>query len=250
MLIKKANALAIMCLVLAACSNDNSGVAESKSWSLLQTISFTADSASITIGNSRTIAASTGEGSGTITYTSSDTSIASVSAEALVSANALGNVIITATKAADSIYSEASATISITVDPLKEQTISFPNPSFSMEIDTAQTVVASGGDGTGVISYTSSDENVLTVSPEGLVTAIALGSAQINAVMAADSEYQEASASATVTVVEGSVALDPPVITLRSSGNSRAIIAWSAIGNAAGYNLYIDGRGCRHLVLL
>ena len=239
MLIKKANALAIMCLFLAACSSDNSGVDETKSWSLLQTISFTADSASIIIGNSRTIAASNGEGSGTITYTSSDTSIASVSAEALVSANALGNVIITATKAADSIYSEASATISITVDPLKEQTISFPNPSFSMEIDTAQTVVASGGDGTGVISYTSSDENVLTVSPEGLVTAIALGSAQINAVMAADSEYQEASASATVTVVEGSVALDPPVITLRSSGNSRAIIAWSAIGNAAGYNLYI-----------
>ena len=239
MLIKKANALAIMCLFLAACSNDNSGVVETKNWSILQTISFTADSASITIGNSRTIAASIGEGSGTITYTSSDTSIASVSAEALVSANALGNVIITATKAADSIYSEASATISITVDPLKEQTISFPNPSFSMEIGTAQSVVASGGDGTGVISYTSSDENVLTVSSAGLVTAIALGSAQITAVMAADSEYQEASASATVTVVEGSVALDPPVITLRSSGNARAMIAWSGVGSASGYSLYI-----------
>ena len=239
MLIKKANALAIMCLFLAACSSDNSGVDETKSWSLLQTISFTADSASIIIGNSRTIAASNGEGSGTITYSSSDTSIASVSAEALVSANAIGSVIITATKAADSIYSEASATISITVDPLKEQTISFPNSTFSMEIDTAQTVVASGGDGTGVISYTSSDESVLTVSSEGLVTAIALGSAQITAVMAADSEYQEASASATVTIVAVPVALDPPVITLRSSGNSRAMIAWSAIGNATGYNLYI-----------
>ena len=239
MLIKKANALAIMCLFLAACSSDNSGVDETKSWSLLQTISFTADSASIIIGNSRTIAASNGEGSGTITYSSSDTSIASVSAEALVSANAIGSVIITATKAADSIYSEASATISITVDPLKEQTISFPNSTFSMEIDTAQTVVASGGDGTGVISYTSSDESVLTVSSEGLVTAIALGSAQITAVMAADSEYQEASASATVNIVPGAVALDSPVITLRSSGNSRAMIAWSAIGNATGYNLYI-----------
>jgi hypothetical protein len=239
MLIKKANALAIMCLFLAACSSDNSGVDETKSWSLLQTISFTADSASIIIGNSRTIAASNGEGSGTITYSSSDTSIASVSAEALVSANAIGSVIITATKAADSIYSEASATISITVDPLKEQTISFPNSTFSMEIDTAQTVVASGGDGTGVISYTSSDESVLTVSSEGLVTAIALGSAQITAVMAADSEYQEASASATVNIVPGAVALDSPVITLRSSGNSRALIAWSAIGNATGYNLYI-----------
>lgn len=239
MLIKKANALAIMCLFLAACSNDDSGVVETKSWSVLQTISFTADSASITIGNSRTIAASNGEGSGTITYTSSDTSIASVSAEALVSANAVGSVIITATKAADSIYSEASATISITVDPLKEQTISFPNPSFSMEIGTAQTVVASGGDGTGVISYTSSDENVLTVSSAGLVTAIALGSAQITAVMAADNEYQEATASTTVTVVVGAVTLDPPAITLRSSGNARAMIAWSGVGSATGYNLYI-----------
>jgi len=241
MLIKKVSVLVTMCIFLAACGggNGSSGAGEIKNWSLLQAISFTADSANIIIGNSRTIAASNGEGTGTITYTSSDTSIASVSAEALVSANAIGTVTITATKAADSIYSEASATISITVDPLKEQTISFPNPSFSMEIGTAQTVVASGGDGTGVISYTSSDGNVLTVSSEGLVTAIALGSAQITAVMAADSEYQEASASATVTVVEGSVALDPPVITLRSSGNSRAIIAWSAVGNAAGYNLYI-----------
>ena len=239
MLVKQVSVLVIMCVFLSACGSGSSGLTEIKGWSHLQTISFTADSVNITIGNSQTIAASNGEGSGTITYTSSDTSIASVSLEALVSANAVGTVTITATKAADSIYSEASATISVTVDPLKEQTISFPNPAISMEIGTSQTVVASGGDGTGVISYTSSDENVLTVSSEGLLTAITLGSAQVTAVMAADNEYQEAKASTTVTVVVGAVTLDPPAITLRSSGNARAMIAWSGVGSASGYSLYI-----------
>ena len=105
MLVKQVSVLVIMCVFLSACGSGSSGLTEIKGWSHLQTISFTADSANITIGSSRTIAASNGEGSGTITYTSSDTSIASVSLEALVSANAVGTVTITATKAADSIYS-------------------------------------------------------------------------------------------------------------------------------------------------
>ena len=91
MLIKKVSVLVTMCIFLAACGggNGSSGAGEIKNWSLLQAISFTADSANIIIGNSRTIAASNGEGTGTITYTSSDTSIASVSAEALAKRNKL-----------------------------------------------------------------------------------------------------------------------------------------------------------------
>jgi hypothetical protein len=241
MLIEKVSALVIMCLLLAACGSGSgsSGAGETKSWSHLQAISFAADSTTIIIGNSRTIVASTGEGSGAITYTSSDSSIASVSASGLITANALGSATITATKAADSTYSEASATTSITVDPLNEQTISFANPSFSIELDTAQTVSASGVEGTGAISYTSSDENVVTVSSDGLVTAIAVGSAEITVFIAADSEYLEATASITVTVEAMPIALDAPVISVRSSGNARAMIAWGAIGNAAGYNLYV-----------
>ena len=72
MLIEKVSALVIMCLLLAACGSGSgsSGAGETKSWSHLQAISFAADSTNIIIGNSRTIVASTGEGSGAITYTS------------------------------------------------------------------------------------------------------------------------------------------------------------------------------------
>lgn len=238
MLLKKISILASMCLLLAACGGSDSGPAEKTGWSHLQSISFSADSFNVIVGNTVTTEATGGEGSGAITYSSSDGTIASVSANGLVTANAIGSVTITATKASDATYSAATASATVSVDPLQEQTISFSGATVVLVVDTSQTLTASGGEGTGATTYASSDETIVTISADGVATAIAIGSADITASKAADNEYLAAAATIAVSVESAPVVLDPASISMAFSGNSRAIIAWDAVENATGYNIY------------
>ena len=248
MLVQKISILASICLLLAACGGSDVGPAEKTGWSHLQSISFSADSFNVIVGNTVTTEATGGEGSGAITYSSSDDAIASISSGGLVAANDVGSVTITATKAADAIYSEATATAMVTVDPLQEQTISFNGATVVMVVNTSQTLTASGGDGTGAITYASSDEAIVTISADGVATAIAIGSADITASKAADSEYLAATATIAVTVEALPVVLDPASISMTFSGNSRAIIAWDAIENATGYNIYSAKESIENIV--
>ena len=238
MFLKKISILVSMCFLLAACGGSNSGPAEKTGWSHLQSISFSAESFNVIVGNTVAAEAAGGEGSGAVTYSSSDDAIASISASGLVTANDLGSVTITATKAADATYAEATATSNVTVDPLQEQTISFGGASVVMVVDTSQTLTASGGAGIGAITYASSDETIVTISSDGVAAAIAVGSADITASKAADSEYLAATATIAVTVEAVPVVLDPATISTTFSGNSKAIIAWDAVENATSYNIY------------
>ena len=238
MLLNKINILAIVCLLLAGCGGSDSGPAKTEGWSHLQSISLSAGDAVVVIGNTLPTDLSGGEGSGAVTYTSSDTSIAEVSSTGVVTGKQLGSVTITATKAADGSYAEATASVTITVDPLQDQTIAFASATNSLAIGTDFLLTATGGEGSGAITYTSSDEAVATVSAEGLVTAIALGSTEITAVKAADTEYLEATATTTVTVEAEPIVLDPTTITGVPSGKGRATVSWDAVEGASTYNLY------------
>lgn len=238
MFLKKISILVSMCFLLAACGGSNSGPVEKTGWSHLQSISFSADSFNVIVGNTVVAEAAGGEGSGAITYSSSDDAIASVSAGGMVTAHEIGSITITATKAADATYSEATASSNVTVNPLQEQTIIFGGASVAMVIDSSQTLTASGGAGTGAITYASSDETIVTISADGVAAAIAVGSADITASKAADNEYLAATATIAVTVDAAPIVLDPTSITMAFSGNSRAIIAWDAVENATGYNIY------------
>lgn len=230
--------LTSFCLLLVACGDNDSAPAEAETWSHLQSINFVSESYEIVIGNMQEVTATDGLGSGVITYSSSDESIATVSGAGSISAHALGSVTMTATKAADSKYAEATATTTITVIPPKTQVISFVSTAVSITLNTTKMLAATGGAGTGVITYTSSDANILTISPAGLVEALAVGTAIITATKPADSDYLEATATAEITVEAEPVPLLPPVISMASSGNARATISWNASGDEASFSLY------------
>ncbi len=138
------------------------------------------------------------EGTGNVTYSSSNTSVAVVdTSSGLVQIVNFGAAVITATVAADSQYAGASANYSIIVGGAS-QSISFSNPGpVTLELDASSFVnVAAGGDGTGAITYSSSNESVATVnSTTGAVNVIATGTTTIRADKAADSLYDSASAS-------------------------------------------------------
>ncbi len=238
MQLKNITYIAILCFYLAGCGGGNSGPPETSDWSHLQSISFANNEYEVIIGNSKSIVVGGGEGTGAVTYSSSDTNILTVTNDGLVSAITLGNATVTATKEADSIYSSASASASVEVTPKKEQTIAFDIPKFTLVIGDVESIVASGGEGTGAITYSSSDEAIISITSDGVATANVIGSAVITAVKAADDMYEEATATITVDVVADAVELAAPEISSLSTGNSRTQISWSGVQNATSYNLY------------
>jgi uncharacterized protein YjdB len=112
-----------------------------------------------------------------VTYSSSLTAVATVSATGLVNAIARGSTVITVTSEG------VTTTLTITVPPVAVVNVS-ATTSVLQPAGTAQATAAlldgSGAPTTNrVLSWTSSNPAVATVSPSGLVTAVAKGTANI-----------------------------------------------------------------------
>ena len=91
-----------------------------------------------------------------------------------------------------------------------QEALVFAESSVELVIGGTHTNTISGGSGSGALSYSSDDTSIATVDSTGKVTAVALGDTTISATKAADSSYNSASASYSVSVkqsveVSGSV---------------------------------------------
>jgi Big-like domain-containing protein len=184
-----------------------------------------------------TNAASGGAGTGTITYSSSNTGVATVSAAGVATFVAAGSTTITANKAADANYLAASANyqLEITVPPAPQaQTIAFATPGAVTRplADGSYSNAASGGPGTGAITYQSSNTAVATVNATGVVTFVAAGATTITANKAADALYLAATASYALTITAPVVA-QPQTIAFATAGPVTRPIADGSYTNAA-----------------
>lgn len=115
---------------------------------------------------------------GSVTWISSDPDVATVSQSGLVTAVAPGEVIIAA------IFEEAEATFAITVRQIIEETLTISQTKAEINVNESLSLsaVANPVDASyQVITWTSSNTSVATVSSSGLVTAVALGEAIIAA---------------------------------------------------------------------
>jgi uncharacterized protein YjdB len=168
-----------------------------------QTISFAqAGPLTLPIGATVTNLASGGGGTGAITYQSSDTSVLTVNATSgLATGMSVGSATVTATKAADTGFTQARATYTVNVT-LAQQAIAFAQAGpLTLPIGATVTNTASGGGGTGAITYQSSNTSVLTIDPtSGLATGMTVGSATVTATKAADASFSQAQATYTVNV--------------------------------------------------
>ena len=149
-----------------------------------QTIAFaTAGPVTGAVGTTVTNVASGGAGTGTITYATSSASVATVAASGVATLVGTGTATITATKAASAGFNSATATYQLQATP-GTQTIAFAvaGPRNVVLASTSDNA-ASGGAGTGAITYESSNTTAVTVNPTtGAATASGLGSATITAV--------------------------------------------------------------------
>lgn len=158
-----------------------------------------------------TVTPTGGKGNGAVTFDSSDTSVATIDTTGLVTIVASGFTTITATKAADGNVTEQTASFILTVNDPSKQTQDALNAGSDVakEVGDAKfTQTATGGSGTGAITYSSSTEAVATVNATtGEVTIVATeaGTTTITATKAGDDTYNPISDSYTVTVTAATV---------------------------------------------
>ena len=162
-----------------------------------------------------------------VTWQSSDESVATVGAQGLVTAVANGTAVITARSG------NASAAANVTVAQTASSVAIEPDMVSLMSIGETVQLTATVRDGNGqpvagaAVTWQSSDESVATVGAQGLVTAVANGSAVITA------RSGNASAAANVTVAQtaGSVAIEPAMVSLMSIGETVQLTATVRDGN-------------------
>lgn len=198
----------ILSLATAACGGGGGGGSQNPPPPppppVTQTISFAQQGPlTVTVGATVTNLASGGGGTGAITYQSSNPSVLTVNAASgLATCIAVGSATVTATKAADASFSQAQATYTVNVT-LAQQLIGFEQqgPLTLMVGATLTNTANGGGDGTGAITYQSTDTTVLTVNATtGVVTGVAIGTAGVTATKAADASFAQAQAAYVVHV--------------------------------------------------
>jgi uncharacterized protein YjdB len=130
----------------------------------------------------------------TVTYTSSDPSIATVEGTGLVTAVAQGTAQI------DVASEGVKGSVAVTVNPVPIATIAVVPNEFTLRVTQTTTLTAEARDAQGqpltnrTFSWSSSAPSVATVDQSGVVTAVAVGTATINAT----SEGRTGSATITV----------------------------------------------------
>lgn len=135
---------------------------------------------------------------GTISYSSGNTSVATISGNTVTITGA-GTTVITATLAADSTYLGATATATLTVNPIAPTIASMSN-IIKTPTDLPFTVFNPASNSTGTFSYTSSDPSVASISGN-IISIHSTGLTTITATQAANGNYTSGTQTFTVNVV-------------------------------------------------
>lgn len=140
----------------------------------------------------------------TVTWSSTDTSIAEVNeTTGEITLVAPGDVHITATYDGDETYAPSFDTYELNVEDSRAEitpSLTYDNTTLILGQTTTATPTLTGNTGNGDVTYSSDDTSVATVDADGVVTAVAVGTAHITANIAATSDYRAGSAQATITV--------------------------------------------------
>ena len=145
-----------------------------------------------------------GTGTGAISYHSDNISVATVDNKGEITIKGGGTAIITATKKGNANYKDITTSYTLTVNRAEQPALSFSKNSITIVYVAGGTTsnVATGGTGTGAISYHSDTTKVVTVDSSGVVTMINVGTATITATKAADTNYNSTAKSYVITITK------------------------------------------------
>ncbi|HVX40679.1 MAG TPA: Ig-like domain-containing protein [Gemmatimonadaceae bacterium] len=214
---------------------------------VLTTITVSLSVAQIQVGQTANATASAADqngapiAAGTVTWSSSNTNVATITASGAITAVGPGTTQIIATASGKS----GQATLTVVAAPAPVASISVSPPTVTLIIGatqqmTATTVDANGNVLTGrAVSWSSSDPTKATVTPTGLVQAIAAGTATI----IATSENKSGSAAVTVASSTPAPACSPSTAIKLAAGDVRPLTPTEAaslcVGGLAATSEYV-----------
>lgn len=140
-----------------------------------------------------------GQGAGVVTYVSSNTAVAIVNDLGGVTVVGAGTSTITASIGADDRYLASDASYNINASRAS-QTLSFAQAGPIKLLLGGNLTNSATGQGTGVVTYSSSNNDVATVDASGILTIKGVGKSVITANKAADSKYLSATANYSVFI--------------------------------------------------
>lgn len=137
--------------------------------------------------------------SGTITYTSSNPSVATVASDGTITGRGIGTVTITATSTADAHFKATTKvfTVEVLSHIMHNADVTLSKKRFTVG-ETAS--ISVGGGYEGEVTYSVAPVGVVSVSPTGVVTALAEGEAIITVNVAGNADYNAATKHFEVTV--------------------------------------------------
>ena len=139
-----------------------------------------------------------GSGSGAVAYSSSTPSICTVSGTSLVPI-ASGTCTVVVTKAGSGVYGPVSASANKVITPINQAALNYAIPTLTFSNGTATLPAATGGSGSGAVSYVSDTPSICTVNGT-TVTAVSLGACGVVATKAASEAMGPVSARAEFTI--------------------------------------------------
>ncbi len=182
-----------------------------------------------------------GSGDGTITYDSSDIAIATITAAGIITAAGVGEAIITATRDGGRNYLNTSATHSLIIERA-DQTNFVINGSSTLANAATGFATATGGQGIGAITFSSSNPDIATISQGGVITAQSLGTTTISATKSGGDNYHDIGNSYLLTIVNTTPTVANPIPNqIASVGNPFTfIIPANTFNDADGDDLAIS----------
>ena len=176
---------------------------------------------------------------GQLRYESDNTSVATIDSSGVLSIHRVGTTTIKVTRSTDnSSVQELTSTFLLTVEKGNQTALLFDKNPLNIQYQAGATAsnIATGGTGTGSITYRIDKTNVATiVTKTGVVNLKGLGTAIVTATKAGDSNYHPISATYALSVgLESSITL----------GIKNIKFAWNDVTGTDHYRLLSDlGKG-------
>ncbi|MFN7153252.1 MAG: IPTL-CTERM sorting domain-containing protein [Acidovorax sp.] len=197
-------------------------------------LTASASPVSVVYNGTSTLSVVGGTGTGTVGYAVTDGAANCALAGSTVTGTGIGNCTITATKASDDNYLQATTTVDLTVSKANQAALTATASASTIALNGTATLGASGGSGSGGISFAVTAGASSCSVAGNVVTGVGVGSCTVTATRAADAFYNEVSGQVVITVTRAlqvgwSVGATPSAVitvngtsTLVTSGGSGA----------------------------
>lgn len=193
-------------------------------------------SSPLTYGTTNLLSVTGGSGTGAVTYVVVSGPASIVGSNGLAITSGSGSVVVKASKAADSCYLAAENSQTVTTTIATQSALVF-SPASPQAFGTTNILTASGGSGTGTVTYQIVSGPGVIIDGNKLVMSSGTGTVTVKAAKSGDANYGDVSATAIITAAKASQTIAFSKISTQKATNVVTLTATASSGLPVSYSL-------------